>query len=150
MSNCFETRFIERKKPLYTEHKDHDCRISSAKKAIEGILSLDLYPAHKRRLLRQVIWEITEADGKYNVRYWSEGAVAGNEEKLQHEHVHEIKELIARLLNGESIESVVSDALACLVTKEEHRRLTNSGKNGWARYADAGIRVFDARLGQWR
>lgn len=137
------------KRPFYIEHKDRDIRIKSATVAINAILPLDLYPAHKRELLSVCIWKITEADGKYKVRYWSEGSISSNV-KLQHEHVYERKTLISRLLDGEPVESVICDAVACMVTKTEHERLTRSKQIGWARYKDAGVRVFDAKKERWR
>ena len=87
--------------PEYREHKDRTKRIESAIIAINALLPLELYPAHKRELLGICIWKITEADGKMKVRYWSEGSIVNEKARLQHEHVHERKELISRLLNGE-------------------------------------------------
>lgn len=136
-------------KPSYAEHKDRDVRISSAITAIEAILPLDLYLAHKKELLSICIWKITEADGKKKLRYWSEGAVDNKSSKLQHEHVHERKELISRLLSGEAVELVVADAVACMVTKEEHYKLRVSRKLGWKRYKESDIRVYDAKEQQW-
>jgi len=136
-------------KPNYAEHKDRRARISSAITAIETILPLDLYLAHKKELLSVCIWKITEADGKLKVRYWSEGAIDNQSSKLQHEHVHERKELIARLLSGEAVESVVTDAVACIVTREEHSQLGLSTSPGWQRYKDSGIRVYDAKAQRW-
>ncbi len=137
-------------KPVYSEHKDRAVRIRSAITAIKAITQLDLYLAHKKELLSVCIWKITEADGKTKVRYWSEGAVKNREAKLQHEHVHERKELIARLLSGEDVDSVVADAIACMVTKEEHQLLCASSSIGWKRYQDAGIKVYDSKNKQWR
>jgi len=136
-------------KPTYVKHKDHEVRIHSAVTAIEAILPLDLYPSHKKELLSVCIWKITEADGKAKVRYWSEGAIENNNSKLQHEHVHERQELIARLLSGEAVNSVVADAVACIVTKEEHTKLGSASNHGWQRYKDTGIRVYDAKEQQW-
>jgi len=136
-------------KPNYVEHKDRAPRIRSAITAIEAIVPLDLYPAHKKELLSVCIWKVTEADGKSKVRYWSEGAVENQSAKLQHEHVHERKELITRLLSGESVRSVIADAVACMVTIEEHGKLGASSELGWQRYKEAGIRVYDAKEKQW-
>lgn len=135
--------------PNYVEHKDHAARIRSAITAIEAIMPLDLYPAHKKEILSVCIWKITEADGKSKVRYWSEGALENPSSKLQHEHIHERKELIARLLSGETVSSVLADAVACMVIKEEHVKLAASSKLGWLRYKDSGIRVYDAKEKQW-
>ena len=135
--------------PEYREHKDRTKRIESAIIAINALLPLDLYPAHKRELLGICIWKITEADGKMKVQYWSEGSISNEKAKLQHEHVHERKELISRLLNGEAVELVVKDAIACMVTKEEHQALGKSSNLGWQRYKEQGIRVFDAKDQRW-
>ena len=136
-------------KPTYTKHKDHDARIKSAITAITAIVPLDLYTAHKKELLSVCIWKITEADGKAKVRYWSEGSINNKNEKLQHEHVYERKELIQLLMNGDPVEEVVKNAIACMVTREEHQALTRSNHSGWQRYKDIGIRVYDAQTQQW-
>ena len=117
--------------------------------AIEAIIPLDLYPAHKKELLSVCLWKITEADGKMKVRYWSEEATSSAKSDLQHEHVHERRELIERLLKGEQIESVINDAIACIVTKKEHLILGKSGMSGWDRYLDTGIRVYDSKEQVW-
>lgn len=136
-------------KPNYIEHKDRTERIRSAITAIKAIVPLDLYQAHKKELISVCIWKITEADGKSKVRYWSEGAVNDQEGKLQHEHVCERKELIARLLSGEDVDTVVTSAIACMVTREEHQIIGKSSSSGWQRYKDSGIKVYDAKDKQW-
>lgn len=83
------------------------------------------------------------------MRYWSEGAVSADKTKLRHEHVFERQELIQRLLAGEEVESVVADAVACIVTKAEHARLGKIQASGWSRYHEAGIRVYDSMDGKW-
>lgn len=135
--------------PKYLPHRDRERRIASAKTAIKAILTLDLYAAHKKELLSVCIWKITEADGKTKVRYWSQGAIEDSTQKLHHEHVHERRELIARLLSGEDVERVVVDAVACMVTQKEHRELSNHCFVGWDRYKEASIRVYDSLEGRW-
>jgi hypothetical protein len=133
----------------YIPHKDRDKRISSAVTAITALLPLDLYIPHKKELLSTCIWKITEADGKFKVRYWSEGALIAPVKQLRHEHVFERKELIERLMSGENIASVISDAIACIVTKDEHDLLSASAQSGWKRYHDCQIGVFDSRDQVW-
>lgn len=135
--------------PTYREHKDRLNRIQSAIIAINALLPLDLHHAHKTELIRVCLWKITEADGKKKVRYWSEGAMSNANAKLQHEHVHEMRELISRLLAGEEIRNVVNDAVACMVTEQEHASLRKSSSTGWQRYKDAGINVFDSKDQRW-
>ena len=117
--------------------------------AINAMLPLDLYLPHKKELLSTCIWKITEADGKWKVRYWSEGALSVSPKDLRHEHVYERKELVSRLLSGENVDSVVKNAIACLVTKDEHIALNSSAGSGWRRYQDCGIRVFDSKKNEW-
>ena len=135
--------------PTYKQHKERDGRIRSAKLAINALLPLDLLVSHKKELLSVCIWKITEADGKAKVRYWSEGAIEALTRELQHEHVHERRELIERLLSGESIDTVLQDAIACMVTKAEHQILGNKKSIGWLRYSESGIRVYDALESNW-
>ena len=135
--------------PIYQPHKDKNARLRSAKLAISSLLKLDLYPSHKRELLSVCIWKVTEADGKLNVRYWSQEAVKADKKDLRHEHVYERKELIDRLLNGEPLEQVFSDMVACIVTKDEHLALSKSNRSGWDRYKDTNIKVYDSQDGVW-
>lgn len=135
--------------PKYIPHKDREKRINSAIMAINAILPLDLYLSHKKELLSVCIWKITEADGKLKVRYWSERSLTVLPKDLCHEHVFERKELISRLLSGENIDSVVKNAIACMVTKDEHIALNSSSASGWDRYKECGIRVFDSAENEW-
>mgnify|MGYP006865058110 CR=1 FL=1 len=136
--------------PVYKPHKDRIARLASAKKAIAAISKLDLYPAHKKELLSVCIWKITEADGKFNLRYWSEGALSASKSELRHEHVYERKELIERLMRGENVDVISALAIACVVTRAEHSRLSalpESVQTGWERYREAGVRVYDVAKG---
>lgn len=135
--------------PIYKPHKDRNVRIDSAILAIKNITPLNLYPAHKKELLSVCIWKITESDGKKKVRYWSKKATQEPINKLQHEHVFERKELIKRILSGENIDTVVKDAIACLVTKEEHSQLNLVSESGWKRYEKANIKVYDSKNEKW-
>lgn len=132
----------------YKKHPSREYRIESSICAIRAILPLDILEAHKRELLSVCIWKITEADGKWNVRFRSEKALTESP-NLRHEHVFERKELIDRLLSEESIESVIRDAKACIVTQEEHIALSKQSGSGWDRYRGAKIKVFDLEKSGW-
>jgi hypothetical protein len=50
----------------------------------------------------------------------------------------------------ENCERILENAVACVVTEEEHRALTKVGREnptlkGWDRYRKAGITVYDMR-----
>jgi hypothetical protein len=121
--------------------------ILSAKTAIVSILQMSqkVLPDHKRRLISRMIWKITEAHGKYNTQFCSEGALQDTD-NLRHDHVTTRKNLITRLMNDPSdFENILKDAIGCTVTTEEHKNLSALGDelNGWDRYKKARVRVFD-------
>jgi hypothetical protein len=135
----------------FTRHPDADVRIESAKLAIRTLLRLRLYPSHKKDLLTVCLWKLTEAEGrgKYGTRYFSRRALSSPRTEWQHEHVFERKKLVALLLEDPArLDEVAEVAVGCVVTKEEHRRLTMADRqrpdlNGWERYQAAGIEVVD-------
>jgi len=134
--------------PKYEEITDKEKYLDSIKKNIVAILSVDSEEKHKKDLLDICIWHLTEINGKYNTRYRSEGAMnKKNWSEVQHEHVFQRKKLILRLLENNDVESVMRDAVACLVTKKEHQLLSSATKgtkiDGWERYKLAGIKVYD-------
>jgi len=113
-------------------------------------LDVDVLLTHKRKLLRDVVWIVTEANGKGNTRYVSEAVYSG-QGPIRHEHVLPIKYLVGRMLESpETISQVLDSAIGWLVTEGEHRLLpSNSAGEGWDRYRQAGIRVFDRLEGKW-
>lgn len=73
---------------------------------------------------------------------------------LQHEHVVESKKLKERVRNAKTADAcyeVLSSAVACVVTADEHDRLNTRGKgfDGWGRYRAAEVAVWDRVEGQW-
>ena len=137
--------------------------VDSAIAHAHAILASPGLVRHKRRLLDVCIWHVSEAEGKYGVRYWSEGicdlvAQHGNLKAVRklrplpvrHEHVMPRKPLIdAMLADPDCVDRVLRhEVCACLVTADEHRRLDNH-LSGFARYHAAGIRVWDTETEQW-
>lgn len=119
-----------------------------------------LEPVHHREMLSIAMWKVTEAAGsaphrKYNVRFCSEGVVDAVEPtKVNHEHVHTRKWMVDELLSGRVDADRRDDFLdtnggGCIVTVDEHGRLSESNQMGWARYVDAGVRVFDRAKGDY-
>ena len=47
------------------------------------------------------------------------------------------------------MDSVINDAVAGVVTKDEHAPLSSSVQSGWDRYNDCGIRIFDTEDQEW-
>jgi hypothetical protein len=135
----------------YRTHPDAAKRIESAIIAAKAIVRLDLYPAHKRELLSICIWKMTEAApmSKYQTRYRSRATRSASESELAHDHVYQRKSLIDAMINEpDSVEQVLRQAVACVVTRPEHDALTRISRefpnlDGWERYERAGIDVVD-------
>ena len=112
---------------------------------IEGVLTLPILERHKRDVVSGMLWKITEARGKYKTRYRSRGAMESGAQ-VQHEHVFTRKVLTDRILaKPELAREILRDAIACVVTVEEHQRLSSvsASLRGWDRYKAAGIEVVD-------
>lgn len=117
----------------------------------------DVLPEQRNRLITESLWFVTETEGKYGARYKTRGVldleaeapIANWQSRLRHEHVVTRKQLADRLRAGEDPERVVADAVACIVTKEEHDKLTPFDRThkGWDRYRAAGIEVIDTSTG---
>lgn len=128
-----------------------------------SILAVDAPLEIKRGFIKNCIWMVTEANGKYNLQYWSDGVYnlvheqyggdikAVPKKLLRHEHVNRIKSLVTKIMDDHScLETVLREqAIACLVKSDEHGRLGHSG-DGFDRYKAAGIRVWDDRNQCWK
>jgi hypothetical protein len=129
-----------------------DQRIDSAKTAIRAILPLAILERHKDEVLSLLIWKITEAGGKYTLRYRSRGSIENQSSKKQHEHVYPRKWLISQLkAKPDQLDQILERAIGCLVTIQEHRAVSAVDSNllGWDRYKAAGVDVFDTRENRW-
>lgn len=113
---------------------------------MEGVLDY-----HKRELLSILMWKATEVDGKNNIRYRSAGVLADEVARIHHEHVVTRKELVNRLISEpDRYVEILDDAVGCLVTREEHKRLAAAERadpslRGWDRYRAADIIVHDMK-----
>lgn len=135
----------------YKPHRLRDERIRSAKRAIRSLLPVKLVRSHKSELLGVCIWKLSEADGKWNVRYWSKAALTAPKNERQHEHVHEIRKLVRALLQGQSVGTVAKRVVACIVTRSEHKRLSAlalDNIDGWNRYRAVKVPVIDLVTGR--
>jgi hypothetical protein len=119
--------------------------IESATTAIEGCLDLPIMERHKRDLISGMIWKLTESRGKYTTRYRSRASME-KDAKVQHDHVFTRKDLVNRILaEPERAREILKCAIACVVTVEEHKRLTKVAESihGWDRYHSIRIEVVD-------
>lgn len=146
----------------YVPNENVDIAERSALRAVQHLLMAvpELTVAHHRHLLGTALWKWTEASGmtphpKYNLRYVSRGTLdQDTPAKINHEHVWPRKWLIDRLLADEWAESELGSFLrqygvACIVTVQEHALLGPAAGEGWERYRNAGVEVFDRLEQKW-
>jgi hypothetical protein len=134
----------------YSSSKSSADVVNSAKElAVAVLYHQKLILKHRRKILSEVQWLISEVDGKYSTRYRTKRVIdlakssPDSIEKIQHEHVIARKEITARLLaNPEIATSTLDQVVACVVTKSEHDKLKGPA-SGWSRYKEAGRVVFD-------
>jgi hypothetical protein len=112
----------------------------------------EVLPAHLRGLLDNMLWKITEADGKYKTRHQSHGALQCSDKKLlRHEHVYPKEQMINALLKAtpEEVDGILETAVGCTVTFAEHSRLHKfNDEDGWMRYRKAEIAVTNTETGE--
>jgi hypothetical protein len=134
----------------YKPYPERDIQINDAKKIIGAVLPLDISPEMKKKVIRQMIWNITGVDYKYKIRYQSQKVIDDSNAAAIHEHVYPLVGLIEDILsNRDNFEHILDErAIACIVTKDEHDELTKNDIKypqikGWKRYVQAGIDVYD-------
>lgn len=139
---------------LYVQRPDFDERLADVRKTLAAILQLDISVPMKKRMVGYVIWEVaTYLNGNFKGRYRSKGVLAPGA-TIQRDHVNQKARIIERLLaNPDQADSILGDLVHCVVTKEEHDRLTayskmNSDVDGWDRYRMAGVEVMDMLTGK--
>lgn len=113
----------------------------------------DLLPEHRNWLLSVAAWKYTEADGKWNTPYRSRAAIGITDlARLNHEHVFTRKWLRDQMLESPAkYKAILGLAVGCIVTRDEHKRLTMAERGrpelvGWGRYELADIEVVDLRV----
>lgn len=148
-------------KSTYVEQDTAAALRSSALELVRQILPMQgVHTRHHRELLSIALWKWTEAPGaaphpKYNLRYVSRGVLAMDDAKVNHDHVWPRKWIIDELLSKNSwapdaLEDFLGTyGIACVVTTDEHARLSGKTRTGWQRYVDAGVDVWDRQLGRW-
>ena len=121
-----------------------------------------LLMAHRREVMSVALWKHTEAAAappcpKYRLRYRTRAAMdLTTAAEVRHEHVWTREWLIDTMLErhrhgwteADLARFVEQHAVACTVTVDEHQRLEeHEGREGWNRYAAAGIAVWDCQEG---
>lgn len=137
----------------YIEPSDLHEQLQDVVSVLKSLSALNVNLPLKKRMLVHAIWEVNQASGSFKSRYRSLEVIKGSGVAIQRDHVFQKKALVERLLlEPHNVEDVVQSALSCVVTKEEHEKLTQYSRvhpevDGWARYQNAGITVYDMLTG---
>lgn len=134
----------------YWKEKDASKKIKKSAIKLAQIIvdstNNDILETHKKKLLSLITWFITESDGKYETRFVSEDVLNGIT-PIEHEHVFTRRKTVEEfIINPGRIEEIAINIIGCLVTKQEHNKLSKiKTEYGWDRYKEAGIKVFDRK-----
>jgi Mg-chelatase subunit ChlI len=113
-------------------------------KTVEKVWELNVNPEIKKIIFNELIWKLTEIDGKYNTKYRSEEAKDIKDKKqLHHEHIISRKKLKEELVNAENkneLRKILDKSESCVITRKEHEKL-NHKKEGKSKYGEAGIKL---------
>ena len=130
----------------FKRHANAEARKRSAMNLVKVLLQKDLeiLAEHRQECLTIALWKLTEAEAqhKHRTRFCSENARRAARQQLRHDHVFQRANMIRRLLacQPDEVEAILGKAVACTITREEHR-LLNQYKHldGWDRYLRANI-----------
>jgi hypothetical protein len=133
---------LQRHRKPFRERPDIHRRLTDVVLVIKTLRALDLHASTKRKMIDRALWLVAELSGDFAPRHRSDGVLQNLGVKIQRDHVYPRAELIASILAGnEDLSEVVARAICCLVTKEEHNRLSEIPPHvkGWDRYREAAV-----------
>lgn len=129
----------------YTEPSELRPQLQAIENLIITIRDSTLTMSSKKRMLNHALWEVSHARGNYAPQFRSVSVVrSAVGTKIERDHVYKRKKLVQEILQqDEPLSSILSRVIHCVVTEEEHGRLTRLPENidGWERYASAEVDV---------
>ena len=124
----------------FTPDPDEAQHLADIETLMRELQRIKVRPRVKKMMLDRAVWLVVELTGNFFSRYRSEGATSTVGVRIQRDHVHTRKSLVAELMAGTpNIRAVIDRAQCCVVTKEEHNRLSEVPQTviGWDRYRSA-------------
>jgi hypothetical protein len=124
-------------------------QLADIKVVLDALRLLTIATPLKKDMLDAALWQVAFATGntqsKFMGRYRSEAVITQAGVKIQRDHAHRRAVLLAELLGpSPDLDSIIERAqCCCLVTEDEHRRLSGIAIDGWERYGAAEIVVYD-------
>ena len=137
---------------LYVRRKGYEAGFVDVESLVCSVLHLEIATPLKKRMLVHALWEIVKLNGDFRTRFRSKAALTLGV-VIERDHVYQKGRVIKCLMdNPDQTASILNKSLHCVVTKEEHRKLTQLSEaraeiDGWSRYHEAGIEVLDMCTG---
>jgi hypothetical protein len=129
----------------YLAPKDAEQRLEDVTRLLSTIRDMPLHATTKKLMLNRTIWLVVELTGNFYSRFRSAGVLANVGVRIQRDHIYPRKQLVAEVLAGEDLASIVKRAQCCIVTREDHDLLSKVKAivQGRERYALAGVEIHD-------
>ena len=121
---------------------------------IETLRQLPIATRLKKGMLDAALWQVVFATGntqkKFMGPYRGETVITRPGLKIQRDHAYRRVTLLSELFGpSPDLDSIIDRAqCCCIVTEDEHRRLTAIDIDGWDRYTAANIVMYDMRHGR--
>ena len=135
-----------RHKKKFKPRPDLRQRLDEIGHVLQVLRDLSVHEKTKKKLIDRALWLVAELSGDFSPRYRSDGVLRNPGMKVQRDHIYPRKMLIAEILSeGADFGTVIERSICCLVTEEEHKRLSAvpSSVTGWERYKQASVVVRD-------
>ncbi len=100
----------------------------------------------QKKMLNHAIWLVVESTGNFYSRFRSAGVLATPDAPIQRDHIYPRKQLVGEALANEiDLADIVQRAQCCIVTKDEHVRLSkiSTTVQGHERYRLAEVEIHD-------
>ena len=129
----------------YLPSPNEEEHLADVETLIRDLQRIKINPRVQKMMLDRAIWLIVELTGNFYSRYRSVEVITKPGARIQRDHIYTRKALVAELQAGASnVRSIIDRASCCIVTKDEHDRLSKVPKSvvGWERYRAAVPPVF--------
>lgn len=130
----------------YFAPADAEQRLQEAIQLLSTLRDMPLHEKTKKKMLNHAIWLVVESTGNFYSRFRSAGVLATPDVPIQRDHIYPRKQLVGEALANEiDLADIVQRAQCCIVTKDEHVRLSkiSTTVQGHERYRLAEVEIHD-------
>jgi hypothetical protein len=130
----------------YFAPADAKQRLQEAVQLLSTLRDMPLHEKTKKKMLNHAIWLVVESTGNFYSKFRSAGVLAALDVPIQRDHIYPRKQLVREVLANEiDLAEIVQRAQCCIVTKDEHDRLSkiSTTAQGRERYRLAEVEIHD-------